>query len=76
MNNLLETQKNQIKYLDTKHCVCKQKGLTKKQIVYILNEWAYDAKCIEIAENENMIGDPSSGLEKILDAIRMIDKHN
>ena len=52
--------------------LCEQ-VLTREQKIKILRRWEYDARELEVAEEENMGGGPPSVLDEILKALRDLD---
>ena len=46
--------------------------LSRAQKVQILKRWAYDARLIEVAQEENMMGGASSGLAEVLNALHAL----
>ena len=50
-----------------------QKDLSREQKIGILRRWEYDARDLEVAEEENMAGGPPSLLGEILNALRRLD---
>lgn len=55
------------------NAVLDQKKLTREQKIRILRRWEYDARDLEVAEEENMGGGPPSILGEILSALRQLD---
>jgi hypothetical protein len=52
--------------------VVAMRGLTRDQKVEILHHWEYDARLVEEAQNENMIGPQPSVLSEVLDALHAL----
>ena len=52
--------------------VCNDKILTQSQKIEILQRWEYDARELEVAEDENMAGGPSSQLDQVLAALHKL----
>jgi hypothetical protein len=48
-------------------------SLTKQQKLRILEQWEYDAREIQVAEEENMRGDSESMLNRVLDAKHRVE---
>ena len=46
--------------------------LTREQQIDILRRWAYDARAMEVAEEENMTSPYTSGLEQIMRALHRL----
>lgn len=46
--------------------------LTKQQKISILNSWAYDARELEVAEEEGMVGTTQSSLHQILESLKRL----
>ena len=49
-----------------------QNNLSREQKIRILRRWEYDARDLEVAEEENMGGGPPSILGEILSALRLL----
>ena len=47
--------------------------LTREQKIKVLRRWEYDARELEVAEEENMGGGPPSVLDEILKALHDLD---
>lgn len=52
--------------------VLKQQTITREQKIKILRRWEYDARELEVAEEENMGGGPPSMLSDILAALQRL----
>ena len=52
--------------------LCEQ-SLTREQKIKILRQWEYDARELEVAEEENMGGGPPSMLGEILRALHCLN---
>lgn len=52
--------------------VCNEESLTDSQKIDILRRWEYDARELEVAEDENMAGGPSSRLDEVLKALHRL----
>lgn len=50
----------------------RDKSLTREQKIQILHRWEYDARELEVAEEENMSGGPPSMLAEIFSALRAL----
>lgn len=48
-------------------------SLTREQKIKILRRWEYDARDLEVAEEENMAGGPPDMLDEILDVLHRLD---
>lgn len=46
--------------------------LTNQQKIAILNDWAYDARELEVAEEEGMVGTTESSLHQILLSLKRL----
>jgi hypothetical protein len=55
--------------------VLDEQSLTREQKVKILRQWEYDARQLEVAEDENMAGGPSDLLDNILAALNELNAH-
>ncbi|TFG65873.1 MAG: hypothetical protein E4H27_10430 [Anaerolineales bacterium] len=55
--------------------VINEQSLTRDQKIKILTQWEYDARELEVAEEENMGGGPPSVLDEILKALHCLDSH-
>lgn len=53
--------------------VLNQQTMTREQKIKILRRWEYDARELEVAEEENMGGGPPSMLSDILAALHQLD---
>lgn len=49
-------------------------ALTTEQKREILQRWAYDAKELETADNENMFAESSHLLDEVLNALHQLDE--
>ena len=59
-------------YKEPNH-VLADKALSKEEKLSILKQWEYDARELMVAEEENMQGDASSMLQRVLNAIHRLD---
>jgi len=50
-------------------------SLTRAQKIEILRQWEYDARELEVAEEENMAGGPPSLLGEILHLLKRLDSN-
>ncbi len=50
-----------------------EQTLTREQKIQILRQWEYDARELEVAEEENMAGGPPSMLGEVLKALLALD---
>ena len=46
--------------------------LSRAQKIQILKRWAYDARLLEVAQGENMMGGATSGLADVLNALHAL----
>jgi hypothetical protein len=46
--------------------------LTRKQKISILNSWAYDARELEVAEEEGMVGTAQISLHQVLESLKRL----
>ncbi len=53
--------------------VVRDQSITREQKLKILKRWAYDARELEVAEEENMRGGPPSMLGEILNALHGLE---
>ena len=53
--------------------VCDEQSLTRNQKIKILRRWEYDARELEVAEEENMGGGPPDVLDEVLKALHRLD---
>lgn len=53
--------------------VVEDDSLTRDQKVQVLRRWEYDARELEVAEEENMGGGPPDILGEVLDALHRLD---
>jgi hypothetical protein len=54
--------------------VLKSEELSREQKISILRQWEYDARELQVAEEENMIGTNSDILGQIMRALLQIDE--
>jgi len=54
--------------------VLNSQELSRDQKIKILRSWEYDARQLEVAEEENMIGTQEDILDKIIFALRSLDE--
>ena len=47
--------------------------LDREQKIKILRRWEYDARELEVADDENMAGGPPSALDQVLQALHQLD---
>ena len=52
--------------------ICKDSSLTKEQKIKLLRQWEYDARELEVAEEENMAGGPPDLLDQVLTALHQL----
>ncbi len=50
-----------------------EQSLTRDQKIKILRRWEYDARELEVAEEENMSGGPPDMLDQILKVLHRLD---
>ncbi len=50
-----------------------EKSLTREQKIEILRRWEYDARELEVAEEENMGGGPPDMLDQVLSVLHQLD---
>ncbi len=53
--------------------VCDEQSLTRDQKIKILRRWEYDARELQVAEEENMGGGPEDVLDEVLLALHRLD---
>ena len=53
--------------------VCKELTLTQEQKIQILRRWEYDARELEVAEEENMSGGGPDVLDEVLAALHQLN---
>lgn len=53
--------------------VVRNEDITRDQKIKILRRWEYDARELQVAEEENMIGSDPSKLELVLNALNILD---
>ncbi len=53
--------------------VCDEQSLTRDQKIKILRRWEYDARELQVAEEENMGGGPQDDLDEVLLALHRLD---
>ena len=52
--------------------VVKEEGITREQKIEILRRWEYDARELEVATEESMLGNNSDNLYQILEALNKL----
>ncbi len=67
-----KVMKNPNTFFESPAEVCEEESLTKIQKIKILRQWEYDARELEVAEEENMSGGPPDMLHEILEALRYL----
>ena len=53
--------------------VCDEPSLTRDHKIKVLRRWEYDARELEVAEEENMGGGPPGVLDQVLVALHRLD---
>lgn len=53
--------------------VFKAKDISREQKIKILRNWEYDARHLQVAEEENMLGPQADVLDQIISALRKLD---
>ena len=53
--------------------VVEAKDLSRDQKIEILRRWEYDARQLQVAEEENMVGPLVNMLDRIINALRRLD---
>ncbi|HKL27379.1 MAG TPA: hypothetical protein VJ910_14235 [Desulfuromonadales bacterium] len=53
--------------------VLAEASLSRDQKIQILRRWEYDARELEVADDENMGGGSPDVLDRVLDALRRLD---
>lgn len=53
--------------------VLAEASLSREQKIEILRRWEYDARELEVADDENMGGGSPDVLDRVLDALRRLD---
>jgi len=53
--------------------VLAEPGLSRAEKIRILRRWEYDARELEVAEEENMGGGPPDQLDQVLDALHRLE---
>ena len=53
--------------------VLAEASLSRDQKIQILRRWEYDARELEVADDENMSGGSPDVLDRVLDALRRLD---
>jgi hypothetical protein len=53
--------------------VVEKSDLTRDQKIQILRRWEYDVRELQVADEENMTGPQSIGLDAVLAALRALD---
>lgn len=53
--------------------VYREQSLTRDQKIQILRQWEYDARELQVAEEENMSGGSANNLQEILSVLHQLD---
>ena len=53
--------------------VLEAKDLSRDQKIEILRSWEYDARQLQVAEEENMVGPRINMLDRVINALRRLD---
>ncbi len=53
--------------------VLQEQSLTREQKIKILRRWEYDARELQVADEENMGGGPPDALDEVLNVLRQLD---
>lgn len=67
--NIEQAMTNPTSVFLTPDAVIQKQTLTRDQKIKILKRWEYDARELEVAEEENMGGGPPSMLDQVLKAL-------
>jgi hypothetical protein len=52
--------------------VVRSEEVSREQKIQILRRWEYEARALEVAQDENMMGGPGSRLAEVLDALHSL----
>jgi hypothetical protein len=66
--------KNPASAFRTPEAILESEDLTLEQKVKVLRQWEYDARELEVAEEENMGGGPPDMLSRILSALDLLGR--
>ncbi len=58
------------RHFSSPQAVVKEEGLSREQKIEILRQWEYDARQLDVAEEENMGGGEASQLDQVLAALQ------
>jgi hypothetical protein len=64
---------NPASVFDTPEELLEAEDLSRDQKIEILRHWEYDARQLQVAEEENMVGPRVNMLDRILSALRWLD---
>lgn len=73
--NLEQAMTDPTSVFSSPDAVVQIKTLTRGQKIKILRRWEYDARELEVAEEENMGGGPPGLLDQVLKALHQLDAH-
>ena len=70
--DMKKAKKNPAAFFDHPKEILHNTALSHEHKVIILKAWEYDARELEVAEEENMVGDTPSLLYDVLEALRLL----
>jgi hypothetical protein len=73
MMNLEKAMLNPTSVFARPNDVLAEQTLTREQKIRVLRRWEYDARELEVADEENMGGGPPDVLDQVLKALHRLD---
>lgn len=58
------------------HDVVEDQSISKEDKLKILQQWEYDAREIQVADEENMVGDSASMLHRVHEALHEVENQD
>jgi hypothetical protein len=73
MTDIEKALLNPVSVFRTPQEVLEAKDLSRDQKIEILRRWEYDARQLQVAEEENMVGPRINMLDRVINALRRLD---
>jgi hypothetical protein len=73
MTDIEKALLNPSSVFNTPEEVLEAEDISKDQKIEILRRWEYDARQLQVAEEENMVGPQINKLDRIINALRKLD---
>jgi hypothetical protein len=73
MTDIEKALLNPVSVFRTPQEVLEAKDLSRDQKIEILRSWEYDARQLQVAEEENMVGPRINMLDRVINALRRLD---